>query len=541
MSTKFLFDQASVDALEKREKEWVAWDEGLAGFGVRILASGTKSWIVSEKTRREDGKVRSRRIGIGRLPEMSLEEARTKAREILGEAGGDGVDKAGGESSPAEGAAIPASQVDGQAVEEGGLAPDGGDRATPVSPAAETTAAPDRPAEPAPNDAAVEEEPRTGAGAETVLAPVTSTGEIVDPETGEIQPAGMEEPWDPDEGLGDLDEMGQGPDAGRDPEAVPGVDADDKQTDSALAGAIDRVTGAGAVDPYGEVAETAGRAEQPGMPRVEAQGGPDPGRGDDGHGEADTAGEYRDGEVDDDQSKARDQGREGPGGKETAGSGPGRMERAWKAVSEPAGKVIMGGRTLMSKKAEETPAEKEPAETARDDPEPGRPASGKVETAETGGAEGSDEPKLEARKGTTAGVEEESRDGNQLSEDSVAGLAKNLDEMRGVVDRIEAWSDKMGPQIEMLSGSTTVLAGDRRRGRRRVARAVVAMAAMLALGIAGGVALQSRVEVAPQADPTLGWKDHFWNYYGETLMECFQRAKKAESGYMDCAVKVRGR
>ena len=132
MPKKFRFDQASVDALEKREKEWFAWDEGLAGFGVRVLASGTKSWIVSEKKRREDGKVRSHRIKIGRLPEMSLEEARTKAREILGEAAGDGVDEAGGESSPAEGTAIPASQDSSQAVEKGEPVPDDGARAAPV-------------------------------------------------------------------------------------------------------------------------------------------------------------------------------------------------------------------------------------------------------------------------------------------------------------------------------------------------------------------------------------------------------------------------
>ena len=145
--------------------------------------------------------------------------------------------------------------------------------------------------------------------------------------------------------------------------------------------------------------------------------------------------------------------------------------------------------------------------------------------------------------------------GNRLSEQSISGLAKsldafaqnlnavaqNLDSLRGVVDRIEAWNAKMGPQMEMLSGSTAVMAGDRRRKRRWWTWAALAMAAMLALGAAGGAVLQSRVEVLPQADPTRGWKDHFWKYYGRAFQDCFDRAKESESGYTQCEVRVRGR
>lgn len=547
MSKKFRFDQASVDALEKREKEWFAWDEGLAGFGVRILASGTKSWIVSEKKRQEDGKVRSHRIKIGRLPEMSLEEARAKAREILGEAAGVGVDEAAGGSPPAEGAAIPASQDDGQVVEESETVPDGGNRATSVSPASEATAEPDRLTEPSPNDAAAEEEPGAVEEAEAASAATTSAGVEDNPETGETLPAGAEVWEDADEGLDAYDEIQLSQDTGRHPEAVPDGEADRQAMEVVLSRTMDGTTGGGAADPYGEVAETAGRAERSRMPRVESEGG----TGAEGGGEAGAAGGDPDGDVDAGESEARDRGRGEDEAGETEAAArqrPGRARKAFGIATGMAGKVVEGGRTLITKKAEGSPVQEEPAKAARDEPESGPPAGGKVEAGETDGSEGSDEPKLEARKQTTAGVEEESRDGKALSDETVAGLtesvaslARNLDGMRVVTDRIEAWHVKMGPQMEQLTGSTAVIAGDRRQGRRRRARMVLAMAAVLTVGIGGGIAIQSRVEVAPQADPTLGWKDHVWEYYGETIKGCFQRAKKTESGYADCAVKVRGR
>ncbi len=37
----------TVEALEAGEKSWVAWDDRLTGFGVRVQPSGTKSFIVN--------------------------------------------------------------------------------------------------------------------------------------------------------------------------------------------------------------------------------------------------------------------------------------------------------------------------------------------------------------------------------------------------------------------------------------------------------------------------------------------------------------
>ncbi|MDE0407438.1 MAG: hypothetical protein OXN81_06215 [Alphaproteobacteria bacterium] len=123
----------------------------------------------------------------------------------------------------------------------------------------------------------------------------------------------------------------------------------------------------------------------------------------------------------------------------------------------------------------------------------------------------------------------------------MADLTRRLHGVRGSLDRIEALNAKIGPQLEELAGAMPVIARDRKRGRRRRAGAVLALAVAAVAGLAGGVYVQSREPVLPQADPTLGWKDHVWNYYGETFMECFQRAKKTESGYADCTMKVRAR
>ena len=111
MSKRFAFDEAGVEALEPGDREWRAWDEALKGFGVRIRPSGGKSWIVNATVRGADGRVRSRRITLGRCGEMSLEEARTEARKHLGVAApavagapaADMEDRGAGDRAPAPG------------------------------------------------------------------------------------------------------------------------------------------------------------------------------------------------------------------------------------------------------------------------------------------------------------------------------------------------------------------------------------------------------------------------------------------------------
>ncbi len=65
----------------------IKWDDELKGFGVRVMASGIKTYIVSYRTRSG----RQRRMSIGRCGVLKPAQARKRAIEILGEAalGGD--------------------------------------------------------------------------------------------------------------------------------------------------------------------------------------------------------------------------------------------------------------------------------------------------------------------------------------------------------------------------------------------------------------------------------------------------------------------
>ena len=504
--TKTLDDDL-VGALEPGEKAWIVWDEEVSGFGVRVLPSGVRSWFVRFRHVGQDGKRGSRRLVIGRHGEMTVEKARRKAREVLADV---------------------ASEEESDGRQE--------------RPAAEANAEPDREADPPPNDAAVEETPDAGDGAGPGAVSVTPSGDRFDTKTGEIlSPEGEEEHWDPDEDLGDLEGSGQGPDAGREPETGPGGEADAGRENEALAGAVDKVTGAGSTDRYGEVAEAAGRADLSGMPRVETGSGTGAERGRQVPGDAEAAGEHADADVDDDESGARDGGEERASETKTTAPEPGMAKKGLDIAKKLAGNVVKRGREMASGSRKGSPAGEERGEAAGDEPEAGPPAGGVNGTDEEGGSGGSGQPKMDDRTKGNAEVQKGIKAGKALSEDTVAGLSENLDGIRGVVDRIEAWNAKMGPQMELLSGSTAVIAADRRRGRRRVAKAVLALAVMTALGIAGGAAVQSRLPLLPQTDPTLGWKDHLWKHYGDAFRECFQRARQAESGYVDCMIKVRGR
>jgi integrase len=78
----------TLDALEPRPRDYFAWDSMLKGFGVRVLPSGRKTYLVQYRQ-----KGRQRRVKIGVHGALTPDQARQRARQILGSVSG-GADPA---------------------------------------------------------------------------------------------------------------------------------------------------------------------------------------------------------------------------------------------------------------------------------------------------------------------------------------------------------------------------------------------------------------------------------------------------------------
>lgn len=70
-----------VDGLEAREKDFVEWCSELAGFGVRVRPSGSKTFIAQYRTGGRNSPVR--KVTIGAFGKLTVDQARTEAKRIL--------------------------------------------------------------------------------------------------------------------------------------------------------------------------------------------------------------------------------------------------------------------------------------------------------------------------------------------------------------------------------------------------------------------------------------------------------------------------
>jgi len=69
----------SIDALKPQEKDYFVWDDDMPGFGVRVLPSGRKTFMIQYR----DGGGRTRRKRLGRYGTVTAEEAKKEARQLL--------------------------------------------------------------------------------------------------------------------------------------------------------------------------------------------------------------------------------------------------------------------------------------------------------------------------------------------------------------------------------------------------------------------------------------------------------------------------
>ena len=63
---KLTLTKRAVDTLRPGDKPWIAWDDRLTGFGVRVQPSGIKSFIVKPPQRRQKSAQQARRPGPAR-------------------------------------------------------------------------------------------------------------------------------------------------------------------------------------------------------------------------------------------------------------------------------------------------------------------------------------------------------------------------------------------------------------------------------------------------------------------------------------------
>ena len=87
---KLPITKRTVDGLKPADREWIAWDDRLTGFGVRVYPSGRKSYIVNYRAGDGGRKAPNKRIVLGRCDRISADRARRMAHKTLGEVAGGG-------------------------------------------------------------------------------------------------------------------------------------------------------------------------------------------------------------------------------------------------------------------------------------------------------------------------------------------------------------------------------------------------------------------------------------------------------------------
>ena len=83
-NVKITLSKRTVEALKPSNKPFIAWDDKLTGFGVRVQPSGVRSYLVNYRASGGGRRAANRRLVIGRHGPVTAEQARRIAHETLG-------------------------------------------------------------------------------------------------------------------------------------------------------------------------------------------------------------------------------------------------------------------------------------------------------------------------------------------------------------------------------------------------------------------------------------------------------------------------
>jgi hypothetical protein len=73
----------TVDALAARDKPFITFDSDVKGFGVRIMPSGLKTFVLEYRPGSGGRQVHKKRLTLGRYGAMTVEQARAGALTAL--------------------------------------------------------------------------------------------------------------------------------------------------------------------------------------------------------------------------------------------------------------------------------------------------------------------------------------------------------------------------------------------------------------------------------------------------------------------------
>ena len=82
---KLSLTKRTVEALKPAAKSWIAWDDTLTGFGIRVQPTGLKSYIVNYRAGDGGRKAPNKRVVLGRHGGITAAQARHMAQRVLRE------------------------------------------------------------------------------------------------------------------------------------------------------------------------------------------------------------------------------------------------------------------------------------------------------------------------------------------------------------------------------------------------------------------------------------------------------------------------